>query len=124
MTNSKATQQIPVRGTNPEPDGGWTWALTEHEIAYVQEFNSRPPRQDNWAGSERDEMRLDDEADGIRRLRKTNRSPRGVNGLAAGLTLIVIVLATAGITFVAVMNTVNAEKIRVATISLEEQIHG
>ena len=124
LSHSETTRDIPARGVNPEPDAGWSWMLTEYEIAYVQEFNSRPPRLTGWAGSERDEMRLDDEATGVRGMRKTKRASRGVNGAIAILTLSLILAATAGTTFVAVMNTLNAEKIRVATVSIEEQIHG
>ncbi len=54
------------RGENPRPDTGWPWILTPYEIAYIQAFNSRPVRGGDWAGSERDEVRLDDEATGIR----------------------------------------------------------
>jgi hypothetical protein len=42
--------------------------LTPYEIAYIHAFNSRPVRGGDWAGAERDEVRLDDEATGIRAL--------------------------------------------------------
>ena len=61
----------PIRGENPVPGDGWPWSLTDYEVAYVQEFNSRPARP-GWDGVERDEARLDDEAAGIR-LEKSRR---------------------------------------------------
>lgn len=67
----------PIRGHNPEPEIGWPWCLTEYEIAYVRLFNARPIRGANWDGSPEDEVRLDQEADGIRLDRRAH-SPRRI----------------------------------------------
>jgi hypothetical protein len=53
------------RGSNPQPPAGWPWNLTDYEIEYVRRFNARPPRE-GWECTDRDERRLDDEADGVR----------------------------------------------------------
>jgi hypothetical protein len=85
------------RGQNPEPEGGWGWSLSAYEIAYVQEFNARPPRAE-WFGSERDEARLDDEAQGIR-LAAADRSRRSLRRslvLIVGGALVACGLVTGG----------------------------
>lgn len=66
----------PVRGVNPEPVTGWPWHLTEYEVAYVQEFNVRPPRSATWSGTGEDERRLEQEADGIRTRHISSHSSR------------------------------------------------
>jgi len=60
-----------VRGSNPAPDGGWPWFLTDYEIAYIQEWNVRPPRGDGWGSTPEAEHRLETEAEGIRSRRRT-----------------------------------------------------
>ncbi|WP_022881841.1 hypothetical protein [Gryllotalpicola ginsengisoli] len=55
-----------VRGENPEPESGWSWYLTDYEIAYIREFNVRPPRGGAWQATPEAEYRLETEAEGIR----------------------------------------------------------
>lgn len=59
--------QIVTRGVNVAPEGGWSWGLTDYEVAYVREFSVRPVRE-GWPGTPEHTARLDQEADGIRRL--------------------------------------------------------
>ncbi|KQO98495.1 hypothetical protein [Leifsonia sp. Leaf264] len=54
-----------TRGVNPAPDTGWSWYLTDYEIAYIHQFNVRPVRED-WPGTPEEIARLDQEADGVR----------------------------------------------------------
>ncbi|MEL4317932.1 hypothetical protein WJX64_02855 [Leifsonia sp. YIM 134122] len=54
-----------TRGVNPAPDTGWSWYLTDYEIAYIHQFNVRPVRE-GWTGSPEEIARLDQEADGVR----------------------------------------------------------
>jgi hypothetical protein len=90
----------------------------------VREFNARPPRLENWAGTERDETRLDDEAAGIRKPGKKRRTPRARVSVAPFITAVtVILIAATAATVVAAINTANAEEYRRVATSLEEQIH-
>lgn len=57
-----------VRGQNPEPEEGWSWALSEYEVQYVREFNARPPRNSVWSADTASEIRLEREAEGVREV--------------------------------------------------------
>jgi hypothetical protein len=121
---NQASSPTPVRGKNPEPETGWSWVLTDYEVAYVREFNARPPRLENWAGSERDETRLDDEAAGIRQPGKKLRPPQTRVSVSLFITTVsVILIAATAATVLAATNTMNAESFRRIAISLEEQIN-
>jgi hypothetical protein len=64
----------PVRGNNPKPSSGWPWSLTDYEVAYITAFNARPVREDGWAGDTSAEVRLDQEAEGVRRTISTPKA--------------------------------------------------
>ncbi|GAA2007711.1 hypothetical protein [Microbacterium ulmi] len=68
MTDDAADVLV-VRGENPEPDDGWPWYLTDYEIAYIREWNVRPPRSGSWVATKDAEHRLETEADGVRQRR-------------------------------------------------------
>jgi hypothetical protein len=53
------------RGVNEPPHAGWPWHLTEYEVEYVRAFRVRPVRGHGWQPNQRDEDRLDQEAEGI-----------------------------------------------------------
>lgn len=90
----------PERGQNPEPEGGWPWSLTDYELAYIREFNARPVRE-GWTGTDRDEDRLDDEAEGIRANRpaaaREHRTIRRSVVLSVSGALLAVALASGGL---------------------------
>ncbi|GAA1214989.1 hypothetical protein [Rhodoglobus aureus] len=107
---SIAIPALVQRGQNPEPEDGWAWSLSDYEIAYVREFNARPPR-DGWIGSERDEARLDDEANGIR-AGAANRPRRLVRRslvLVVGGVLVVCGLVAGGLGIVNLLTGLNTQ---------------
>lgn len=71
MSRAEPASPLLVRGRNPAPDGGWPWFLTGYEIAYIQEWNVRPPRLDGWEPTPDAEHRLETEAEGIRSKRES-----------------------------------------------------
>ncbi len=69
------SDRTPTRGVNPPPDNGWSWHLTEYEVAYIEAFNVRPVRDKTWILSPENEARLDQEADGVRRFKTKKSKP-------------------------------------------------
>ena len=65
-----------VRGENPRPADGWSWHLTDYEIAYALEYNVRPVRGVEWSQDPATESRLDQEADGVRNRSRVLTKPR------------------------------------------------
>lgn len=117
----------PVRGVNSEPDTGWPWHLTEYEVAYVQAFNARPVRGESWAGSDDEERRLEQEADGIRaHMAAVPRPPHRVRRNWPWVTgaAVLLLVAAAGIVGGALL-TVDAHNLNSDTAIIEEHMsHG
>jgi hypothetical protein len=66
LDEAPLTDEPPIRGVNRQPAPGWPWHLTDYEISYVERFNVRPLRDESWAIDAHTELRLDQEADGVR----------------------------------------------------------
>lgn len=112
-----------VRGENPRPADGWSWHLSEYEVAYVSEYNVRPMRDETWAGSSASDATLDLEAEGVRAATKVNARvkssissrPRRWSALA-----IVILVVAVGLFAVTVFNLRTIDALNASTHSVNK----
>ena len=123
MANNSDVSIEPFRGANPEPAEGWSWYLTPYELAYVERFNARPVREGSWVGSEAAELRLEQEAEGVRSLAPVPKRPRWTQRPARPrwlwiLATVAVFTVSAGLLGFGVMNMLHAQQIKADTIKI------
>jgi hypothetical protein len=123
LANNSDVSIEPFRGSNPEPAEGWSWFLTPYELAYVEQFNVRPVREGSWVGSEDAELRLEQEAEGIRSPLPAPKRPRWTRRPARLrwlwiLATAVVFAVSAGLLGFGVVNTLHAQQIKADTIKI------
>lgn len=113
-----------IRGFNPAPVAGWSWCLTDYEVAYVTKFGVRPVRDSTWLGSPEDETRLDMEATVLAGQKKKpgNDAQFTVKNLVVVSSL--LVLASLVVLGFAAWNFSSAFRIQDDTTHIEEQLNG
>lgn len=111
------------RGDNPRPAEGWSWYLTEHEVAYVVEYNVRPMRDETWAGDSASDARLDLEAEGVRAAAKA--TPRIKSSTSTHprrwIAVAIAIFVAAGVMFaVTAFNLATTDALKVSTHSVDK----
>ena len=111
------------RGDNPRPAEGWSWYLTEHEVAYVVEYNVRPMRDATWAGDAAADARLELEAEGVRAASKVVSRARSSTSShpRRWIAVAVAIFVAAGVMFaVMAFNLATTDALKASTHSVNK----